>query len=99
MPRARRERRCPQQKRVATPPATKYTTTPMRVALLISLLAVAACPASSSSGTSVNRASETPACAKVGQTCEFSPGKLGTCVYRDDCDAGAATCFACQSQH
>jgi hypothetical protein len=40
---------------------------------------------------------DTPSCAKVGQTCEFSPGKLGTCVERDDCTK--APCFVCQSQH
>ena len=37
------------------------------------------------------------ACEKVGQTCEFSPGKLGTCVQKDDCKTG--NCFDCQSQH
>lgn len=37
------------------------------------------------------------ACEKVGQTCEFSPGKLGTCVQKDDCKTGS--CFVCQSQH
>ncbi len=37
------------------------------------------------------------ACEKVGQSCEFSPGKLGTCVMKDDCKA--ANCFDCQSQH
>jgi hypothetical protein len=37
-------------------------------------------------------------CARVGQSCEFSPGKLGSCVQRDDCAAGEA-CFVCQSQH
>jgi len=37
------------------------------------------------------------ACEKVGQSCEFSPGKLGTCVQKDDCKTG--TCFDCQSQH
>ena len=36
-------------------------------------------------------------CAKVGQTCEHSPGKLGTCVQKDDCPTG--NCFDCQSQH
>lgn len=36
-------------------------------------------------------------CQKVGQSCEFSPGKLGTCVQKDDCKAG--NCFVCQSQH
>ena len=37
------------------------------------------------------------ACEKVGQSCEFSPGKLGTCVQKDDCKTGS--CFVCQSQH
>ena len=37
------------------------------------------------------------ACEKVGQSCEYSPGKLGTCVQKDDCPSGA--CFVCQSQH
>lgn len=37
------------------------------------------------------------ACAKVGQSCEYSPGKLGTCVQKDDCTSG--NCFVCQSQH
>jgi hypothetical protein len=39
----------------------------------------------------------TGACAKVGQSCEFSPGKLGTCVAKDDC--ATPPCFVCQSQH
>jgi hypothetical protein len=38
-----------------------------------------------------------PACAAVGQRCEFSPGKLGSCVQRDDCQG--QNCFVCQSQH
>lgn len=37
------------------------------------------------------------ACEKVGQSCEYSPGKLGTCVHKDDCKTG--NCFVCQSQH
>jgi hypothetical protein len=37
------------------------------------------------------------ACAKVGQSCEYSPGKLGTCVTKDGCQGDG--CFVCQSQH
>jgi hypothetical protein len=37
-------------------------------------------------------------CKAFGQTCEFSPGKLGSCVQKDDCIAGQ-NCFVCQSQH
>lgn len=36
-------------------------------------------------------------CTTVGQSCEFAPGKLGTCVHRDDCTA--EPCMVCQSQH
>jgi len=36
-------------------------------------------------------------CTKVGDSCEFSPGKLGTCVSQDDC--ATPPCFTCQSQH
>lgn len=37
------------------------------------------------------------ACTKLGATCTFSPGKLGTCVEVEQ-TSGAAT-FVCQSQH
>jgi hypothetical protein len=38
-----------------------------------------------------------PPCAEFGQRCEFSPGKFGSCVQRDDCHE--QNCFVCQSQH
>lgn len=37
------------------------------------------------------------ACTAVGQNCEFAPGKLGSCVKKDDCSGDG--CFVCQSQH
>jgi len=37
------------------------------------------------------------ACAKVGDPCEYSPGKLGSCVQRDEC--ATPPCMVCQSQH
>ncbi len=36
-------------------------------------------------------------CSSFGQRCEVSPGKLGTCVKRDDCTGD--DCYVCQSQH
>jgi len=36
-------------------------------------------------------------CREVGQRCEVSPGKLGSCVLVDGCRG--ADCFVCQSQH
>ena len=41
--------------------------------------------------------SPTKACEKVGQSCEYSPGKLGSCVVKDGCQGDG--CFVCQSQH
>jgi len=38
-------------------------------------------------------------CTRVGQSCMFSPGKLGTCVLVDACTAPPPACFVCQSQH
>jgi hypothetical protein len=37
------------------------------------------------------------ACAEVGQRCEVSPGKLGSCVLIDGCRQD--NCYVCQSQH
>jgi hypothetical protein len=37
-------------------------------------------------------------CKEFGQTCEFAPGKLGSCVQKDECKPGQ-NCFVCQSQH
>lgn len=62
---------------------------------LVLALALAACKAPAPGGSSAD-ASPT-VCTRFGQSCEFSPGKLGTCVQRDEC-AGEA-CFVCQSQH
>lgn len=36
-------------------------------------------------------------CRAFGQQCEYSPGKLGSCVQLDNCRSG--DCFVCQSQH
>ena len=36
-------------------------------------------------------------CAKFGDSCEVSPGKLGTCIQREQCTG--EHCLFCQSQH
>lgn len=64
-------------------------------ALVLSSLLLTACPPSD------QKASPSPStstCTKVGQSCEVSAGKLGTCVQKDDCKDPAG-CFLCQSQH
>ena len=45
-----------------------------------------ASPSSSSSASSMPAA-----CSKVGQTCEVAPGKLGTCVQKDECSDPAGS--------
>jgi hypothetical protein len=44
------------------------------------------------------RPTPSKACTKFGDSCEFSPGKLGTCVALDPCTK-SGDCFVCQSQH
>jgi hypothetical protein len=62
------------------------------LATLVSFIAAAAiagCPASAT------KSAEPPAtCAKAGDICTFSPGKLGLCVESSD-----GTSLLCQSQH
>jgi hypothetical protein len=60
----------------------------VRALFLVAVLS--ACPPSSDKPT------ELKPCARVGQSCEVAPGKLGSCVQKDDCTGG---CFVCQSQH
>jgi hypothetical protein len=36
-------------------------------------------------------------CTKFGDSCEVSPGKLGTCIQREQCTG--EHCLFCQSQH
>jgi len=36
-------------------------------------------------------------CRKFGDPCELSPGKLGTCIQREQCTG--EHCLFCQSQH
>ena len=68
----------------------------MRSALLVAMLLLVACRPSAGEGGSDAGAARN-VCTTVGQRCEVSPGKLGSCVRRDDCSAG--DCFVCQSQH
>jgi len=62
------------------------------------LLATGCPPADQKSSPAPSPSSSSVACSKVGQSCEVSPGKLGTCVQKDDCKEASA-CFVCQSQH
>jgi hypothetical protein len=63
----------------------------MRVLLVACLLVACRAPKAHA------RDASAPACARVGQTCEVAPGKLGTCVEREACET--PPCFVCQSQH
>jgi hypothetical protein len=67
-------------------------------AVLAGLALLCGCPRSERTSSSNGDAAASGVCVRVGQRCEFSPGKLGTCVSRDDCNDPAG-CFVCQSQH
>lgn len=68
----------------------------MRLSLaLLLLVTVTGCP----DRTHERRGSALPPCTKFGDSCEFAPGKLGSCVLRDGCTASGSECFTCQSQH
>lgn len=72
---------------------------PMKSLAALAVLAswlVACPPASSSNGGSAQK--PTSVCAKEGQNCEYSPGKIGLCTAKmDGCDGGL--CFSCMSLH
>jgi hypothetical protein len=59
------------------------------VLVLVLPLVLGGCPA--------GKASPPEPCKRFGQTCEISPGKLGSCVERTTCTQG--NCLVCQSQH
>ena len=63
------------------------------LSIVFTLVALAACQAP---GSAPAPAGEPPKCTRVGQTCEYSPNKLGSCVMRDNC---SQDCLVCQSQH
>lgn len=63
-------------------------------------LLVTACPPADKKDPAPSKASSaSEPCTKFGQTCEVSPGKLGTCVTKDGCTEAQPSCFVCQSQH
>ena len=66
----------------------------IRHALLVALaVGLCACPPRGDK----EQPSKPRTCTKFGEQCDYAPGKLGTCVRRDDCTQG--NCFVCQSQH
>jgi hypothetical protein len=66
----------------------------MRPLLFVTFaLALTGCPNSTPNQTG----SSLPPCSKFGDNCEFSPGKLGSCVMKDGCTGNG--CYVCQSQH
>ncbi len=59
---------------------------------LVFVLVLGGCPSRAH-----DKSSGLSPCTKFGDNCEFSPGKLGSCVVRDGCTGD--NCFVCQSQH
>jgi hypothetical protein len=66
---------------------------PLFLAMAVAVLG--GCP-SAPSGSKPSTDAPAPQCARVGQTCEYAPNKLGSCVQRDNC---SVDCLVCQSQH
>ncbi|MET0793551.1 MAG: hypothetical protein ABW061_18665 [Polyangiaceae bacterium] len=67
----------------------------MRRLLCFTLLLLATgCPSRAE-----HHGSALPPCSKFGDSCEFLPGKLGSCVVKDGCTGNGSECFSCQSQH
>ncbi len=64
----------------------------MRLGSLLVTLLLCAC-----SGKTEHKSSAPKPCERFGQTCEFAPKKLGTCVEKMNCTG--AGCLVCQSQH
>ena len=60
----------------------------MRLLGLIAMALLSGCP---------SKSADVQPCKKFGQTCQFAPGKLGSCVHKTDCSG--ADCQVCQSQH
>jgi hypothetical protein len=75
-------------------PRTPRRTVSLRRARAFALLGLATtgCPEQTSSPSEAKAP-----CQQIGQRCEFSPGKLGSCVLNDNCQG--PNCFICQSQH
>jgi hypothetical protein len=65
----------------------------VRIASLVVLVAASGCRPHAD----VQASADASVCTRVGESCEFSAGKLGTCVRRDDC--ATEPCLVCQSQH
>jgi hypothetical protein len=63
------------------------------IALLLLVPSLGACPTSAKTTSDGGAAP----CTKSGQSCEFSPGKLGVCVEVDA--PGGKSSLVCQSQH
>ncbi len=64
------------------------------LALLLLASLLMACPSNADKGPA-----KLPPCSKFGDRCEFSEGKLGSCVQKDGCTTSSPDCFVCQSQH
>jgi|GEM_PF-1334188 len=62
-------------------------------------LALGGCPSRSngSSPSPSSSGSGPSACTTFGESCQYAPGKLGSCVARPDCTGDG--CLVCQSQH
>ena len=62
----------------------------------VALVALAGCP--TSSGSAGSRQRPVAACAKAGDSCEVTPGKIGLCTQKNDSCEGPS-CLTCMPLH
>lgn len=74
-------------------------TTLATIAVALLGLQAIGCPPSEKSDAKPKPSTGPGPCTREGTSCEVSPGKLGTCVSKIDCDTTKGSCFTCQSQH
>jgi hypothetical protein len=77
-------------------PTPRYHASIVRSLLLaVALALLAGCP-SPTDGARPSSDAQAQQCTAFGQTCEYAPNKLGSCVRRENC---TTDCLVCQSQH
>jgi len=67
--------------------------------LLVLVLMLGGCPERTSGAPTGSQTNPVAVCAKEGQSCVYSSGKLGLCTMRDETCDGSPGCFVCVSLH
>jgi hypothetical protein len=71
----------------------------LTLAMTAALAAAASCAPPSASSAVDAGGVVTAGCHRAGDTCDFSPGKIGVCTEPVEGCAGVASCYVCTSLH